>query len=88
MFQSITLAQAWPIIGSVVLFLIGGYPVFVWRYINRNDDEHKSMRDNAEEQLTDHAKHDADQHKEFYDRLRQMELTITTIKAQHNKNHE
>lgn len=88
MLQSITLAQAWPIIGGVFLFLLGGYPVFVWRYIDRNDGDHASIRKDTEEQLSEHAMHDLEQHKEFYERMRQVELTITAIKAQHDKNHD
>ena len=86
--QSITLAAAMPYILGLVGFFIGVISFFIRRYVEANDAEHEKIRSTLQV-ITDHlSQSNNSQHAELYERLRAIEITMSAIKAQHDKNHD
>lgn len=83
----LTLAQLLPFIADgvkyIIYFLIIIVFFFVRKYLSRNE----KMLSELFEQKRVYEEHNSGTHKELYDRIRDLELETTEIKAQHKINH-
>jgi len=86
--QAITLSTAMPYILGLAGLFLGVISFFLRRYIDANDKEHEQIRSTLQV-IADHlSQSNNSQHSELYERLRNAELTLSAIKAQHDQNHE
>lgn len=86
--QAISLSQAMPYILGLAGLLLGVISYFVRRYVEANDKEHEQIRTTLQV-ITDHlSQSNNNQHAELYERLRNVEITLSAIKAQHDQNHD